>query len=93
LAARYGGEEFVCVLPDTPLKGAVDVAEIIRKNTVEKNILHAGSPVAAHVTLSLGVATLVPSSEKSPDALIALADQALYKAKSEGRDRVVITNN
>ncbi|MET0015020.1 MAG: diguanylate cyclase [Sedimenticola sp.] len=89
LAARYGGEEFCCVLPDTPLEGAVDVAEAIRSIVIEEAIPHASSPVAAHVTLSLGVATLVPSSEKSPNDLILFADQVLYKAKSEGRNRVI----
>lgn len=87
--ARYGGEEFVCVLPDTTAEGAEEVAEAIRKNTLEENIPHGASPVAAYVTLSIGVSTLIPSSKTSQDELISLADQALYQAKSEGRDRVV----
>ncbi len=92
LAARYGGEEFACVLPDTSAEGAEELAEAIRVLTVDKAIPHTASPLASHVTLSIGVATLVPSSETSADELISLADQALYQAKSEGRNRIVNSN-
>jgi two-component system, chemotaxis family, response regulator WspR len=86
LAARYGGEEFVIVLPQTTMEGALIVAEGVRKGVAGLNLLHSGSSVAPHVTLSLGVAVSHPS-EETPDALIERADAALYEAKRHGRNR------
>ncbi|HEY9692704.1 MAG TPA: diguanylate cyclase [Oculatellaceae cyanobacterium] len=89
LAARYGGEEFAIVLPHTDLRGALRVAEEIRSFVQELKILHANSVVSQYVTLSLGVATTIPSLDSSATMLIAMADEALYQAKKQGRDRVV----
>ncbi|WP_013321179.1 diguanylate cyclase domain-containing protein [Gloeothece verrucosa] len=88
LVARYGGEEFAIVLPETSLKGALFVAEQIRQKVKNLTIPHTKSAYQC-VTLSLGVASLIPSGALSPKALINAADEALYQAKANGRDRVV----
>ncbi len=88
LAARYGGEEFACVLPDTGANGAVTLAHSIRNRIGEANIPHFFSSVADHLTLSFGVATLIPKRGQSPSDLIQLADDLLYAAKQGGRDQV-----
>ncbi|MGK7873662.1 MAG: diguanylate cyclase [Xenococcaceae cyanobacterium] len=88
--ARYGGEEFVVVLPNTNSEGATQVAEAIRTQVRDLNLPHATSSVSNRVTLSLGVASTIPSREVSPALLIELADRALYLAKNQGRDRVQV---
>lgn len=88
LVARYGGEEFVCLLPETDGPGATRVAEGFRTGVAERRIPHAQSPVAPYVTISLGVATVIPSAEGSPEKLAEMADQLLYRAKRTGRNRV-----
>ena len=88
LVARYGGEEFVLLLPQTPLEGALLVAENVRR-TVEKLALqHSCSRVKPIVTLSLGVASVIPAQHMEADGLIEVADQALYQAKKTGRNKV-----
>lgn len=82
--ARYGGEEFAVILPDTGLDGAMHVAENIRLAVEQKGVAVEGGVV--HVTISLGAAATRPQSHQEPQALIAIADQALYQAKSEGRN-------
>jgi diguanylate cyclase (GGDEF)-like protein len=85
-AARYGGEEFVVVLADTPLDGAVKVAERLRHATAHAEIrTREGNPLPA-VTVSIGVACFVEGM--APESLLAAADAALYDAKREGRNRV-----
>jgi diguanylate cyclase (GGDEF)-like protein len=88
LTARYGGEEFAVLLPATGQEGAVTVAERIRKAIEQLNISHVTSGVSKVVTVSVGVATLVPSLDTSPLELIHKADKALYQAKRLGRNRV-----
>lgn len=88
LAARYGGEEFVLVLPNTNAEGALLIAEKIRQDVAALTIIHAG--VAAQVTISLGVATTIPEHGSLPASLLAEADAALYSAKHNGRNRVVL---
>lgn len=90
LVTRYGGEEFAVLLPDTPYEGAYYLAEKIRRAVWDLNREHLKSEIGDRVTLSLGVATLLPSSDpkKSPADLIHAADLALYSAKKEGRNRV-----
>lgn len=86
LVARYGGEEFAVILPNTADIGATLVAEEIRTVVNALEIAHAQSAVSEHVTLSLGVACMQPSSNTTPSMLIASADAALYKAKAAGRN-------
>lgn len=86
--ARYGGEKFVVVLPGTDLGGAANVAETMRQCVKRLEIEHQNSPVCKYVTISLGVATLVPDMGNNPDDLIKTADKALCLAKKCGRDRV-----
>ncbi|MGB3405359.1 MAG: diguanylate cyclase [Microcoleaceae cyanobacterium] len=87
LAARYGGEEFAIILPNTPLNGAITVAQFIQKNIRDLQIPHHNSLVNNMVTISLGVCSMIPSAEFSPEDLIETADQALYSAKQQGRNR------
>lgn len=89
LIARYGGEEFAAVLPNTTLKKALELAERLRTQVAGLQILHAQSQVNPYITMSLGVATLIPSPKTSPTQLIGNADEALYVAKAGGRNRVV----
>lgn len=86
LAARYGGEEFAVILPNTDEAGAVRVAERIGMAISELKMTHVKSP-SSYVTLSLGVASMIPTPELSPEALVAAADRALYQAKRTGRAR------
>ena len=88
MVARYGGEEFVAVMSATPPDGARHMAEQMRGRVRELGIPHEGSPVAPHVTISLGVASQAPDLDSHPRDLLLKADQALYLAKSRGRDRV-----
>jgi diguanylate cyclase (GGDEF)-like protein len=81
--ARWGGEEFVVMLPRTELKGAIVVAEEIRKS-VEEIII----PNLPSTTISVGVASIIPSLTTSRDDFFSKADKALYQAKNSGRNRV-----
>lgn len=89
LVARCGGEEFACVLPATDSAGAEKLAEQMRAGILAQCLEHAHSSTHSHVTISLGVATTVPQADEPVQALIDLADAALYEAKSAGRNRYV----
>ncbi|MDH5654343.1 MAG: diguanylate cyclase [Spirochaetia bacterium] len=87
LIARYGGEEFAAVLSDTDESGVYYVAEKIRKRIESLQIPHPDSFVSNFVTISLGFSTSIPSEDFRPDDLIRQADEALYAAKQQGRNR------
>lgn len=89
LVARYGGEEFVVLLPWVDERGAAIMAERLLQAVRERNMPHSSSRCADHVTISAGVVTRVPDMNDSPAALISAADDALYEAKRNGRDRWV----
>jgi diguanylate cyclase (GGDEF)-like protein len=89
LVARYGGEEFAVILPSTSVEGAVHIAEKMQANLRQMQIVHPNSSVGSVVTLSIGVAKILPSATESPDHLVAIADQALYAAKKQGRNCIV----
>nr|WED69440.1 GGDEF domain-containing protein [Pectobacterium colocasium] len=83
LICRTGGEEFLALLPNTDMKQAVDIAERLRRK-VEKMPL----PIPENITISLGVTCFIPGTEQI-DSVLKIADDALYQAKHEGRNRVV----
>ena len=90
LVARYGGEEFAILLPDTDLTAATQLAEAIRLAVEQITIKDVPQLPYEHMSISLGVASLIPAPHDSVEMLIAAADQALYKAKKQGRNRVCI---
>ena len=92
LAARYGGEEFVVVMENTSAVFAESLAEMIRKKVIARGLEHPASEVAPYITVSAGVAAHVPELEEEASLLIKAADSALYRAKQEGRNRVVNGN-
>ncbi|MCH8497295.1 MAG: GGDEF domain-containing protein [Marinobacter sp.] len=85
LVARYGGEEFVVLLPGVDTEGAIDVATRMIAAVDALMIENEGAEPSGFVTLSIGSATRIPSRDSSPESLLRLADQALYKAKENGR--------
>lgn len=90
LAARYGGEEFAVILSNTDLDGARALAEQMRQAVEQLRIRHESSAAGGFVTVSFGVAALVPQRGLNSANLISLADRALYAAKQAGRNRVVV---
>ena len=89
LAARYGGEEFVLIAADTDAASAEHLADVVRQSIELLGFPHAGSPFGK-VTVSIGVSVIVPEEGQEPEALIRMADEALYLAKSQGRNRVLV---
>ncbi len=90
LAARLGGEEFVVVLPNVDARQASEAAHRLRASLTERELPHSGSSVSRFVTLSIGIAELDPESMDHFDQLLQRADQALYRAKHQGRDCVAL---
>ncbi|WP_203301534.1 sensor domain-containing diguanylate cyclase [Marinobacter sediminum] len=90
LAARYGGEEFVVLLPETPMSGALQVAERIRME-IEKTAFPVSGDVV-HLTVSIGVCSVSPAKADATKDIFKWADEALYEAKGQGRNRVVSWN-
>jgi diguanylate cyclase (GGDEF)-like protein len=95
VAARYGGEEMVALLPGANAAGAVSRASSIRAGIEALGLEHVDNAPANVVTASLGVATLWPGTlapDVGPEILIQIADKALYKAKTTGRNRIVLAS-
>lgn len=88
LVARYGGEEFVCILPNTEMEDAKQVAEKFRRSIMEIQIPHEYSAAGSNVTISIGVATIIPEFNSNCSLLIKASDEALYRAKANGRNQV-----
>ncbi len=92
LFARYGGEEFVVVLCGTDSKGALIVAKKLRQALESEAISHEFSSVSKIVTISQGIASLIPSTSNTPEDLITAADKALYNAKEHGRNQIIVND-
>ncbi|GAC1537492.1 MAG: hypothetical protein NVS2B17_10230 [Candidatus Velthaea sp.] len=88
LCARYGGEEFVALLPGTDLQGGIILAEQLRESVAALHVAHNGSSLGC-VSLSIGVASCIPSTDAISSDLVRTADRALYAGKTAGRNRVV----
>ena len=89
VVARFGGEEFAMILPNTNLEGARRIAEMVRRAVMDLNIPHPASPGPPYLTISAGVAS-AEGGQNTPDRLVAAADRALYTAKRQGRNRVIV---
>lgn len=89
--ARYGGEEFVALFHRTNRQGLEKIAQRLIQSVDELKLPHAKSRCSDYVTLSIGIASLRPSADNTPEALIKLADEALYKAKEQGRHRYLFS--
>ncbi len=88
VVARYGGEEFVAILPGADLEKGAHLAERLRAAVEDMRLTHPASKASRYVTVSIGVASVVPGRTQLPEGLIATADHAMYRAKQEGRNRV-----
>ncbi|MGE5655599.1 MAG: diguanylate cyclase domain-containing protein [Actinomycetota bacterium] len=88
LVARYGGEEFAIILPYTDTLGATLVTENIHHQIAKLQLSHSQSSISQYVTVSSGIASTIPCSDRSPETLIQWADRALYRAKARGRNRI-----
>ncbi len=88
IVARYGGEEFVIILSNTDADGANYLAQRIQRNLETKKIPHLHSDTSPFLTLSMGIACLIPSLDSCQENLIQLADKALYEAKDFGRNQI-----
>ena len=86
--ARYGGEEFSCILPGINEKGLGGETSSLRSRVEHLAISHKGSITSRYVTISIGAICCIPSQETTPETLILLADQQLYRAKDQGRNQV-----
>jgi diguanylate cyclase (GGDEF)-like protein len=88
--ARYGGEEFAVILYEATREYVAEVLTRIQRSIAQLNIPHEASRVASRLTVSIGAAFVLPGANRTPDGLIQLADEALYSAKEQGRNRVVV---
>nr|WP_244204709.1 diguanylate cyclase [Vibrio rhodolitus] len=88
--ARYGGEEFAFILPNTTTEGAKVLAERIHTEVAKLAIAHQASDVSELVTVSIGLVAFVPHQPQTVEAMVALADSALYQAKANGRNQTCI---
>jgi diguanylate cyclase (GGDEF)-like protein len=89
MVGRFGGEEFLAILPDTPASAGPHLADSMHETLRAAALPHPTSPTSAQVTISVGLVTATPGLTRSPEQLVQLADQALYMAKDQGRNRTV----
>ena len=92
LIARYGGEEFAAILPQTTIAGAIEVAQRVQTEIANLKIFHEKSSASDYLTLSIGIAGSIPTSTQSFSKLLDEADQYLYLAKQQGRDRITFSS-
>ncbi len=90
IIARIGGEEFVVMLPDVDIDGALTLAKQMQYQLHLTNLTHATSPLSDNVTVSIGIASIIPDENTTALGLFKAADKALYKAKTKGRNQVVV---
>lgn len=88
---RYGGEEFAIILPDTGVKGAYDIAEMIRLEIEQLDIKNIHSPLGGRITISGGICAMQPESGDTRHSLLECADKNLYRAKKLGRNQIIAT--
>lgn len=88
IVARYGGEEFVVVLPDVPVDDAVTIGNTLREGIQQLAVPHEHSEANSVVTMSMGLATVIPNDDSDPQTLLKQADEQLYKAKESGRNQL-----
>ncbi|GEM_PF-1993198 len=88
--ARYGGEEFIIILPNTPHSGGRSMAENVLQAIRHLRIPHEGSQASPFLSLSIGLSCTVPTHDGQAESLVQCADQALYQAKEQGRNQVVM---
>jgi diguanylate cyclase (GGDEF)-like protein len=89
MVARFGGEEFAVILYDVEQTTVDDIAQALRNNLADAALAHPNSPSGKFVTVSIGGAHVLPTATRTYRGLIQLADEALYAAKTQGRDRAV----
>ena len=90
LAARYGGEEFAIILGSVTLEQATFITTTIRQQLQKKAIPHASHPHSEIITISMGIASIIPDATGKEEDLVLQADRALYQAKAQGRDCTVL---
>jgi diguanylate cyclase (GGDEF)-like protein len=90
--ARYGGEEFAVILPDTRMQGAYELMHELQNRILELHIPAADKSVSAFMTISIGIACMVPETTDDLHDFVMAADAALYSAKHKGRNRIETDN-
>ncbi|MGI8651119.1 MAG: GGDEF domain-containing response regulator [Rubrobacter sp.] len=91
-AYRYGGEEFLIILPEQTLQSASVAAERLRGRIESLRIEHEACPNEKFITVSIGLSELTPESDKSAETMLKEADEALYEAKRQGKNRVMVSD-
>lgn len=91
-AARYGGDEFALVLPNTSSNGAIHIADQIRRQVFDMGVKSKTGAKIVSISLSIGIASASPGAGNSVELLLSVADDSMYQAKNQGRNRVVSRN-